>query len=173
MANYPKPIDRSGNMPTRRKDQRFPPRYNKRQSQKPIIGKGVTILTLLKKIGKTQLVNSKYVRIKRVQFNEKKNLYKFTTETFDPETKQKRLHVQRIYPADPNYKGRLTDCPAIKVACSCGFHLFFTEVSLAYHGAADIIYSNGAYPIARNPQLKLWTCKHVFKDFLFIVQNDL
>ena len=173
MPGMPKPINKSGEFPTIRKDQRFPPRYYKRADQQETFGPGLSIIQLLRKVGKTQILNSKYVRIKRVQFNQEKNLFKIETQTYDPETKQYRTHIQRIYPADRSYKGKLSDCPRIKVACNCGFHLFFSEVSLAYQNAADIIYSDGSYPIVRNPSLKPWVCKHILKDFLFLVQKNL
>lgn len=173
MAGEPRPIDKSGNFPTVRKDQRFPPRYHKRSDQQQKLGPGMSAVQILRKVGKVQLQNSKYVRIKRVQYNERSNLYKFTTETYDPETKQYRIHIQRIYPADREYRGKLSECPAIKITCSCGFHLFFSEVSLSYHNASDVIYSDGSYPIIRNPSLKPWACKHLLKDLLFLVQKGL
>ena len=156
-----------------RKDQRFPPRYHKRADQKETFGPGLSIIQLLRKVGKTQILNSKYVRIKRVQFNQEKNLFKIETQTYDPETKQYRTHIQRIYPADRSYKGKLSDCPRIKVACNCGNYLFCAEVALSYHNAADIIYSDGSYPIIKNPSLKPQVCKHLLKDLLFLVQKGL
>jgi hypothetical protein len=173
MAGAPRPIDKSGNFRTVRKDQRFPPRYHKRADQQQKLGPGMSAVQILRKVGKVQLQNSKYVRIKRVQYNERSNLYKFTTETYDPETKQYRIHIQRIYPADREYKGKLSECPAIKVTCSCGNYLFCAEVALSYHNAADIIYSDGSYPIIKNPSLKPQVCKHLLKDLLFLVQKGL
>lgn len=164
------PIDKSGNFPTTRKDQRFPPRYN--NQRKPTLGPGLNSIQLIKKIAKTQLKNSRYVKIKSVQINKNKPLIKFTTVTYEP-GQEPRTHVQRIYAADQTYKGPLYLCPAIKCACSCGNWLFQWETAGAYRGYSDIIYSNGDYPIETNPNLKPGVCKHLFKCLMYMVINKL
>ena len=157
-----------------RQDQRFPPRFNRKAIEKQAGLPGLTIIDLLKKVGKTQLENSKYVRIKKVEFNQTRNLYKFTTETYDPVKKETRIHTQRIYPRNPYYKGKLCEArDGVKITCSCGFFLFDCEVALFNYAASDIIYSNGNYPVDKNPNLKPWSCKHCFKDLLFLVQKGL
>ncbi len=154
-----------------RKDQRFPPRYTPRNQPK-VKGRGISALTLVKKVAKTQLLNSQYVSLRRVQIHKTKPLIKFETLTRMPGEKP-RVHVQRIYAADPNWKGPLSQCPAIKIACTCGNYLFEWEVANAYRGASDIIYSNGNFPIETNPSLRPGVCKHVLKCLLFILQNNL
>lgn len=153
-----------------RKDQRFPPRYE--SQRKPIKGKGLSAIFLIRKAAKTQIVNSKYVQIKSIQRNKNKPLLKFTTITRVP-GEDPRVHTQRVYAADPNYQGPLYECPAIKVACSCGNHLFQHEVALATRGGADIIYSNGDFPIITNPSLKPTICKHILKCLMLIVHAKI
>lgn len=153
-----------------RLDQRFPPRY--KSQTLPSRGRGINAIQFIKKVAKTQLKNSKYVAIKSVQIHKTKPLIKFTTVTREP-GQDPRIHVQRIYAADSNYKGRLCECPALKIACDCGNALFMWEVSDALKGAADIIYSNGAFPIITNPSLRPGCCKHIFKDLMFMVINKL
>lgn len=174
MPAYPVPRGKNQDFLPRRTDQRFPPRFNRKALEQQSDLPGLTIIDLLKKIGKTQLQNSKYVRIKKVEFNKTRNLYKFTTETYDPVKKETRIHVQRIYPRNPYYTGKLSEArDGVKITCNCGFHLFYSEVALFNHAASDIIYSNGDYPIDTNPNLKPWGCKHCFKDLLFLVQKGL
>lgn len=153
-----------------RKDQRFPPRYN--NQTKPVIGHGVNMIKLIKKVAKTQIINSQYVSIKRVDINKEKPLIKIWTVTRDPK-QTPREHIQRIYAADQSYKGPLYLCPAVKVTCDCGNNLFQWEISNAYHGISDVIYSNGDFPIQTNPGLQPGVCKHILKALLFIVANKL
>ena len=154
-----------------RKDQRFPPRY--KSQQKPVLkGNGINALQFIKKVAKTQLMNSRYVKLVSVQRNKNKPLIKFTTITQEPNQKP-RKHVQRIYAADQNYKGPLYLCPRLKVTCDCGNNLFQWEVANAYRGASDIIYSNGDYPIDTNPSLRPGCCKHLLKCLMFMVLNRL
>lgn len=47
-------------------------------------------------------------------------------------------------------------------SCDCEFFLYTVEVALAAQYSSSVIYSNGAYPIIRNPQLKGYACKHIF-----------
>ena len=150
-----------------RKDQRFPPRYPASQ-RKPQIGPGLSPIQLIRKTAKTQINNSKYVTIRTVQRHKTKPLVKFTTITKEP-GQQARIHTQRIYATDPNYQGPLYLCPNIRVSCTCGDHLFRAEVALSYRGSADIIFSNGDFPIETNPTLKPQVCKHVLKCLLFMV----
>lgn len=150
-----------------RKDQRFPPR-NPAAQRKPSTGPGFSAIELVKKTAKLQIKNSKYVSITSVKRNTKKPLIKFTTVTKEP-GQQPRTHVQRIYATDPNYKGPLYLCSSIRVTCSCGDHLFRAEVALSYRNAADIIYSNGNFPIETNPTLKPQVCKHILKCLLFMI----
>ena len=154
-----------------RKDQRFPPRYTPKNQPK-VKGRGISALQFVRKVAKTQLANSQYVALRRVQRHKTKPLIKFQTITRMP-NEQPRIHVQRIYAADPNYVGPLSKCPAIKVACTCGNNLFQWEVANAYRGGSDIIYSNGDFPIEKNPGLRPGCCKHVLKCLLFILQNNL
>lgn len=49
----------------------------------------------------------------------------------------------------------------VKVSCSCADFLYRWEVALHNKGAADIEYSNGAFPTMTNPSGKHATCKHL------------
>lgn len=56
----------------------------------------------------------------------------------------------------------------VTVACSCGDHLYRHEVALWSKGAADIIYSNGDFPVITNPELQIRMCKHLCALYLAI-----
>lgn len=48
------------------------------------------------------------------------------------------------------------------VECTCGFHPFWgVEYVLHTHGAAEIIHSNGQRPRIKNPEEKIFACKHL------------
>lgn len=154
-----------------RLDQRFPPRYPAAQRPKGK-GRGITAIQFVRKVAKTQLANSKYVAVRSAQLHKTKPLIKTTTITREPGQKP-RIHTQRIYATDPNYVGKLSECPSLRVACNCGNHLFQWEVALSYRNAADIIYSDGSYPIEKNPSLRPGCCKHIFKVLMFLILKNL
>ena len=154
-----------------RKDQRFPPRYPGAQRPKGK-GRGITAIQFVKKVAKTQLTNSRYVSIRSAQLHKTKPLIKTTTLTREPGQKP-RIHTQRIYASDPNYVGKLSECPSLRVTCTCANLVTQWEVSLALHNAADIIYSDGSYPIIKNPNLRPGCCKHIFKVLMFMILKGL
>lgn len=47
------------------------------------------------------------------------------------------------------------------VRCSCPYFLYYVEVALTRHDSSDIYYSNGRYPMIRNPKLRPYLCKHL------------
>jgi len=47
------------------------------------------------------------------------------------------------------------------VRCSCPSFLYRLEVALSKHGSSDVYYSNGRYPMIRNPKLRPYLCKHL------------
>lgn len=49
----------------------------------------------------------------------------------------------------------------VQVSCSCADFLYRWEVALHNKGAAEIEYSNGAFPTMTNPAGKHATCKHL------------
>lgn len=49
----------------------------------------------------------------------------------------------------------------VLVSCSCPDFLYRWEYALTDSGAAEIEYSNGEFPIIRNPSLKTSYCKHL------------
>ena len=49
----------------------------------------------------------------------------------------------------------------IKVHCDCKYFMYTLEVALAKRNASDVIQSNGAMPVKKNPKLKAYLCKHL------------
>jgi hypothetical protein len=47
------------------------------------------------------------------------------------------------------------------VRCSCPYFLYYVEVALTRHGSSSVYYSNGRYPMIRNPKLRPYLCKHL------------
>lgn len=47
------------------------------------------------------------------------------------------------------------------VRCTCPYFLYYLEVALTRHNSSDIKYSNGAYPMIRNPKVTPYLCKHL------------
>lgn len=49
------------------------------------------------------------------------------------------------------------------VRCSCEYFKFTLEVALASVGSSAIRYSNGLLPVFRNPGMKKFCCKHLWR----------
>jgi hypothetical protein len=49
------------------------------------------------------------------------------------------------------------------VHCTCPYFLYYNEVALAARGSSEVISSNGALPNIRNPRMKPYLCKHLFR----------
>ncbi len=84
-----------------------------------------------------------------------------------------RAHVVTVTARDPDYRGKLTRSPAVKVSCTCERFKFMWEYALHYHGAADIVHSNGEPPVEKNPRLAGGACKHAYRAFQYIRRNGL
>jgi len=50
------------------------------------------------------------------------------------------------------------------VRCSCPYFLYYVEVALSRHGSTSVYYSNGMYPMIRNPKLRPYMCKHLISS---------
>ena len=55
------------------------------------------------------------------------------------------------------------DC---KVSCACGMFTYTLEVALASKGASVVLYSNGERPDQKNPLMRAYLCKHLYKIWM-------
>lgn len=116
--------------------------------------------------------NSRYVKLLRANMLKTRPEIQTMTQTVIPGEKP-RFYRQRIYTDDLTYTGRISRCPDIKISCSCPRFKFKWEFSLAMRYAADIIFSNGEYPVITNPSLKIGACKHCIIILNLIIQRNL
>lgn len=56
---------------------------------------------------------------------------------------------------------------------NCERWLFTFEVAMTYHGAANVVFSNGMLPLETNRGLKIGVCKHLIRALVYIVKNKL
>jgi len=56
----------------------------------------------------------------------------------------------------------------VKVHCACKYFMYTLEVALAHKNASDVIQSNGALPIRRNPSMKAFLCKHLVMAYGYL-----
>lgn len=133
----------------------------------------MNIMALLKNVPKVDINNSHKVMI--VDVKQKGNILHTVTKTTERKNNvsKTRLHKQKVYPALKSYKGKLVDCPDVKVTCDCERFTFYYEYALAKKGAADIIQSTGEKPTTTNPSMKAGLCKHLTKVLLFIKKTGL
>lgn len=83
--------------------------------------------------------------------------------TVTKDDKGTRYHRQLLYARDPNYEGRLVDCPAVVFSCDCERFKYFWEYALWRKGAAEVIFGNGEPPNITNPRMRNAVCKHIFR----------
>lgn len=86
----------------------------------------------------------------------------YSTKEWDP-------NKQRYVP-NPRIKSRyvtviifLDQRLHVEVGCSCPDFRYRQEVALNHKRAAEVLYSNGELPKIRNPQMKVYCCKHLYK----------
>ncbi len=84
-----------------------------------------------------------------------------------------RLHRMQWYARDHNYSGPLYKCPAIMFSCDCKYWLYFCEYAWWSKGLAEIIYSNGEYPVTTNPGRRIYCCKHGLRSGLTMISKRL
>ena len=61
----------------------------------------------------------------------------------------------------------------VSVSCACDYFTYTCEYALNHHGAAEIRYSNGEPPDAKNPTLQPTLCKHLFAFLTDISNGDV
>lgn len=61
----------------------------------------------------------------------------------------------------------------VEVSCDCGFFWSHSEVALHKKGAAQIIHSNGANPVEKNPSMKPYPCKHLHRLLNLVLTRKL
>lgn len=85
------------------------------------------------------------------------------SRTDDDQKTSPRYHQQLIYARDPEYNGKLKDCEAVVVSCSCERWKYMWEYALWRKGAAEIRHSNGEPPLITNKRMRKAACKHIFR----------
>lgn len=82
----------------------------------------------------------------------------FKTSSITIDGKTPRTYQHHVVARDglPVHKSK-----KIHVTCQCYRYLYFYEYALHTVGASDIIYSNGEFPVEKNPSLIKSTCKHL------------
>ncbi len=131
----------------------------------------VSFQTLFRSFRSPEIMTARYVSLEKVNPFDPRNPHINASTITSIPGQIPRRHYQQISPKNPVYRGDLYICPAIKISCECPRFLYFWEYALWYHGAADIIYSNGEPPIDTNPQLRPSACKHLLTLMSWINQS--
>ena len=100
-------------------------------------------------------------------------VYRSESLTIKPNTPPDRIHYFSMRARDPNYKGSLSKCPALKFQCTCERFVFYYEYALYYYGAADLLRCNGQYPVQTNPGLRIGGCKHAIKALQVLISRGV
>lgn len=48
------------------------------------------------------------------------------------------------------------------VSCTCPYWKYYCETAVSYDGSTSLLYSNGEFPVIRNPKSISYLCKHLF-----------
>lgn len=87
----------------------------------------------------------------------------YWTRTDDNSKDSPRYHSQLIYARDPEYAGKLIDCPQVIFSCDCARFKYMWEYALWKRGAAEVRYGNGAPPTTTNNRMRNAACKHFYR----------
>lgn len=146
------------------------------KKRKAVNKKGMTLRQIWRNYRyEPDYVNSRYVRLQRIfPVVQGEPALNFKTLTVDPNTTPpRRVHFQRIYPADPEYQGKLIECPRIKITCDCERWTYFWEYACFKKGAADIIMGNGRPPTFLNTRGLPAPCKHLLVSMRYAMKYQL
>lgn len=94
-------------------------------------------------------------------------LTRFLCKTRTPERTERGLEVW-IYVTRVDY---FPNKRHVQLTCACEDHRYVWEHALNFHGAAEILYSNGDPAKIRNPRNIPGCCKHIVKTFDTLVRR--
>jgi hypothetical protein len=142
---------------------KFSPQYKASKNiPKP---KGMTCDELLLSATPNVKAKAKEDQVTVTSLVKRNNFIYSTTLTYDNSKSppQVRKHKQYIQYFDLEKDGgKPFSKSKIKVSCTCDFHKYYLEYALTKEGASWIKFSNGEFPIVRNPKLKKTICKHMY-----------
>lgn len=115
----------------------------------------------LKKTNKVDLKNSNNVRIFQLKKLKAGGFWALTITRIPGQSPRK--HFCKIWPRDPKYIGKISECPHVLVTCDCERNKFKWEVANNVHKVSPIRYSDGSMPNETNPNLRYGPCKHLVR----------
>lgn len=153
--------------------------YPKGKSNKTGVPKGktLTLRQLLKHCLPDRKRNAERDQVTIVKFERSKiNTNKIRSETLTylnslgTGRKKIRRHKHIVVRLEPGKK--FSDSKIIW-ACDCEDHTYRWEYALMKRGNSVIKFSNGEYPIDRNPRLYPGLCKHGYRVLTYIIAKGL
>lgn len=134
--------------------QRLTPANIKRNSRYVLLHSGATFLEKDQRgQHKVYRAKAKTTRARQPNKNSRSKV-KLSGQTYDV--------VIKLY-GKPMKDGRMKPNNRAWVHCTCPYFLYYNEVALAARGSSEVISSNGALPNIRNPRMKPYLCKHLFR----------
>lgn len=119
------------------------------------------------------------VTIKTLKMNRDKTIIRSMSLTYDKTSGRMQIrphkHEIHIIPLSGEvYNVSFSKAKGLKFFCDCEFWTFDCEYSMATrYGATDIRYSNGEFPIQKNPSLEPVACKHCYVLMSLVKQKGL
>lgn len=145
----------------------FVPQIVPQPPQTAVSEKGMTLRQLMKSTPRLMVENSFDCYITKLKRGKtKKGLPVVTSrvrfkDPFRPSA-QVRLHEVLIVGLDDPFKP-INKQKRVLVSCGCENYVYMWEYANAVHGAARIIYGNGAPPSYTNPANQPGLCKHAYR----------
>ncbi len=143
----------------------------------PSVKRGLTIDSLMANTPASRRANAIRDRVTIVGFRINPAKTKIISKTLTYDTQGRRVEVR----PHNHWVLKCDDDPAnlklpfskarVKIGCDCEDHLFRWEYALNHHGAADILRSNGEFPVFTNPGLVPGTCKHLAPTVLRYIKS--
>lgn len=127
--------------------------------------RGMTLDEILAVIPKNIIANAKRDQVRITKLLSRGGKIYSESLTYDTskrpvEVRKHKHYVEKFSQEDdghePFYKSR------IKISCDCEFHTFWCEYALTTKGASWIKFSNGEFPVVRNPRNRPFACKHMY-----------
>lgn len=130
----------------------------------------MTLTKLMKSTPDKVIEASKKIRLLSIKRNKKTGEYNAIAQSVEPGSKVSKKHKLKIKFKNLNdfNKGKNFFNSDVMVYCDCEYFMYYLEVALSKKGISEVLLSNGKLPIEKNPMMKTYLCKHLYKLALYL-----
>ena len=136
--------------------------------------KGFDLLTILGKTRGAIIENAKRDKVKIVAVRVSKAGNKLFSKSLTYDRTKGKIQIRpHKHWIEQDEGGKFTKASKLKLSCDCEHWMFTYEYAMTHHNASWIKFSNGEFPILKNPRLQPGLCKHLWTLLVYVKRNRL